>query len=81
MRTFSLLVVTLALLVGVAVPARADEFKPAYLQVTQLDQDTYDVYDPKVFDGAPVSLQLIGRSMMEEQLLAVAMAMDAAVKA
>jgi hydrogenase/urease accessory protein HupE len=27
---------------GVA-PVRADEFKPAYLQLTQLDQDTYDV--------------------------------------
>ena len=26
-----------------SVPARADEFKPAYLQLTQLDGDTYDV--------------------------------------
>ena len=25
------------------VPARADEFKPGYLQLTQLDQETYDV--------------------------------------
>ena len=32
-----------ALLFTALVPARADEFKPAYLQLTQLDQDTYDV--------------------------------------
>jgi len=38
-----LLLVTVALLVYGVVPTRADEFKPAYLQLTQLDQDTYDV--------------------------------------
>jgi amidase len=49
--------------------------------VNDLDKDTYDVYDPELFAGAPVSLQLIGRSMHEEQLLAVATAVDEAVKA
>jgi len=43
MRTFSRLLVAVALLVGAAVPARADEFKPGYLQLTQLDHETYDV--------------------------------------
>ena len=33
----------MALLLTAMVPGRADEFKPAYLQLTQLDQDTYDV--------------------------------------
>src|SRR4051794_28258623 len=42
MRTVSLPLVV-ALLFTALVPARADEFKPAYLQLTQLDQDTYDV--------------------------------------
>jgi hydrogenase/urease accessory protein HupE len=42
MRRLSLLVVTVALLLAV-VPARADEFKPAYLQLTQVDHETYDV--------------------------------------
>ena len=42
MRTRSLLLVAVTLLTAVA-PARADEFKPGYLQLTQLDHDTYDV--------------------------------------
>jgi hydrogenase/urease accessory protein HupE len=43
MRTVSLPLVVVALLLTAIVPGRADEFKPAYLQITQLDQDTYDV--------------------------------------
>src|SRR5207342_2989159 len=35
--------VVVAWLLTAMVPGRADEFKPAYLQLTQLDQDTYDV--------------------------------------
>src|SRR6476620_10446486 len=43
MRTVSLPLVVVVLLLIAIVPGRADEFKPAYLQLTQLDQDTYDV--------------------------------------
>jgi len=43
MRKRSLLLVAAALLFCGAVPTRADEFKPAYLQLTQVDQETYDV--------------------------------------
>jgi len=43
MRTVCLPLVVVALLLIAIVPGRADEFKPAYLQLTQLDQDTYDV--------------------------------------
>jgi hydrogenase/urease accessory protein HupE len=42
MRKPSLLLVAVALLAA-AVPARADEFKPGYLQLLQLDDETYDV--------------------------------------
>ena len=43
MRTVSLPLVVGALLLTAIVPARADEFKPGYLQLTQLDHETYDV--------------------------------------
>jgi len=43
MRKRSLLPVTVALLLSAVVPTRADEFKPGYLQLTQLDHETYDV--------------------------------------
>ena len=43
MRTVSLPLVVVALLLTAMVPGRADEFKPGYLQLTQLDRETYDV--------------------------------------
>ena len=43
MSTRARLLVAVALLLYAAVPARADEFKPGYLQLTQLDRETYDV--------------------------------------
>src|SRR6187200_3261688 len=42
MRTVSLPLVVVALLAAM-VPGRADEFKPGYLQLTQLDREMYDV--------------------------------------
>ena len=43
MRRSAILLVALALFLGAAVPGRADEFKPAYLQLTQVDAQTYNV--------------------------------------
>ena len=43
MRTRCLLHIAVALLLNAAVPAHADEFKPGYLQLTQVDRETYDV--------------------------------------
>jgi len=37
------LLFAVALLIAAVAPARADEFKPGYLQLTQLDRETYDV--------------------------------------
>jgi hydrogenase/urease accessory protein HupE len=43
MKGLSLLLVTVALLLGGGFDVRADEFKPGYLQLTQLDAERYDV--------------------------------------
>ena len=43
MRTVALPLVVVALVLTGTSSGRADEFKPAYLQLTQVDQDTYDV--------------------------------------
>ena len=42
MRRWALLLV-LCVLLGASTSVRADEFKPAYLQLTQVDHETYDV--------------------------------------
>lgn len=60
---------------------RPDDVKDvSYRPVNELDQDTYDIYDPGLFEDAPVCVQLVGRSMHEERLLAVAGAVDRAIK-
>jgi len=43
MRTIALPLIVAAVLLVLIVPGRADEFKPGYLQLTQLDEETYDV--------------------------------------
>ena len=42
-RTVALPLVVVAVLLIATAPGRADEFKPGYLQLTQLDLETYDV--------------------------------------
>ena len=46
------------LLVGAALPAAADEFRPAYLEITQLDEITYDVLwkIPALNESTPLKL-------------------------
>jgi len=53
----------------------------SYKPVNQLDQQNYDLYKPELFRGTPTAVQLVGRSMMEEELLALATAVDLAIKA
>ena len=43
MRRAALPLLVMAWLLAAMVPSRADEFKPGYLQLTQLDRETYDV--------------------------------------
>ena len=43
MRKGSLLLAAVAWLLAAVVPVRADEFKPGYLQLTQVGRETYDV--------------------------------------
>ncbi len=53
---------------------------PSYKPIGPLDEETYDMYDPHTFADAPVCVQLVGRNLQEENLMAVAMAVDKAIK-
>ncbi|KIX01047.1 uncharacterized protein Z518_10113 [Rhinocladiella mackenziei CBS 650.93] len=50
-----------------------------YKPVNSFDSANYDIYDPELFDGAPVCLQLIGRPLAEEKLIAVTRVVDEVV--
>lgn len=56
-----------------------DVLDESYIPCNERDTEGYAMYDPDLFDGAPVSLQLVGRALAEEKLLAVANAVDRAV--
>ncbi|KZS93000.1 general amidase [Sistotremastrum niveocremeum HHB9708] len=44
------------------------------------DQATYELYDPEVFKGAPVGLQVVGRPQEEEAVIALTEIVAAALK-
>ncbi|OJD17194.1 hypothetical protein AJ78_02687 [Emergomyces pasteurianus Ep9510] len=51
-----------------------------YTPLNDLDKAIHDEYDAEIYDGAPVSLQLVGRRYQEEKLIALAEYVEAAVK-
>ncbi|KIV95041.1 hypothetical protein PV10_02747 [Exophiala mesophila] len=54
-----------------------DKADPTYKPVNDTwDQENYEIYDPELFHGAPISLQLVGRYLEEEKLFAVAETID-----
>ncbi|KAL8797689.1 MAG: hypothetical protein Q9195_000041 [Heterodermia aff. obscurata] len=44
------------------------DFKP----VSELDQGIMAAYDPALYDGAHVAVQIVGRKLQEEKILAIA---------
>lgn len=42
-------------------------FKP----VSEQDKETQEDYDPEIYDGAHVAVQLVGRRLQEEKVLAL----------
>jgi len=48
--------------------------------LNEIDQKTQDTYDPEVYHGAPVAVQLVGRRLQEEKMLALAKLFGDAVK-
>ncbi|KAF9241345.1 general amidase [Melanogaster broomeanus] len=49
--------------------------------VDDFDQRNHESYDPEVFKNAPVCLQLVGRTLEEEGVIAMTEIVDAALKA
>jgi amidase len=53
---------------------------PTYKPANDLDRENWAMYDPGLFEGMPVCLQLVGRSMFEERLLGVGLVVDQAIR-
>lgn len=50
-----------------AVDVIKTDFKP----LGKADQETYDTYDPEIYDGAHVAVQIVGRRLQEEKIIAL----------
>ncbi|OJD36671.1 general amidase [Diplodia corticola] len=55
---------------------RAVDFEPR----SELDAKTQASYDPDIYDGAPVAVQLVGRRLEEEKMLQVAEVVDGVLR-
>ncbi|EXJ86327.1 hypothetical protein A1O3_03278 [Capronia epimyces CBS 606.96] len=49
-----------------------DQYAEGYVPISDLDKKTFEAYDAEIYDGAHVSLQIVGRKFTEEKMLAIA---------
>ncbi|KAF4583552.1 hypothetical protein EYR38_002304 [Pleurotus pulmonarius] len=62
------------------VDPKIDKKPPPHSFHNHEDEAIYDLYDPELFAGLPVVLQLIGRTLEEEGVIAMTEVVDAALK-
>ncbi|TFY53149.1 hypothetical protein EVJ58_g9615 [Rhodofomes roseus] len=61
--------------------AELDKAEPPHAFYNHEDEAVYKLYDPQLFHGLPVGLQLIGRTLEEEGVIAMTEVVDKALKA
>ena len=49
-----------------------DKYESGYSPISDQDKSAYEDYDAEIYDGAHVSIQLVGRRFQEEKMLAIA---------
>ncbi|MCJ1287720.1 hypothetical protein MMC26_007072 [Xylographa opegraphella] len=53
------------------VDAAVDVVEKGHKPMTEIDKENWDLYDPAVFSGLPISLQLVGRRFEDEKIVAI----------
>ncbi|TVY21555.1 Acetamidase [Lachnellula arida] len=49
-----------------------DKKKDGYKALSDIDEAVQAEYDPEAYDGAPVAVQIVGRQLTEERIMAIA---------
>ncbi|KAI1762701.1 amidase signature domain-containing protein [Hypoxylon sp. FL1150] len=57
-----------------------DTFDHSYTPLNDIDEKNWKAYDPEIYHGGPVGLQIVGRKFEEEKVLAIAKIVCAALK-
>jgi len=65
---------------GLSVDPVLDAKKPAHAFYNDLDKTNYDFYNPETFKDAPICIQVIGRTLEEEAVIAMGEIVDSALK-
>ncbi|KAI6162232.1 general amidase [Pisolithus thermaeus] len=63
-----------------SVDPHQDTKLPPHEFIDAFDQEIYELYEPQAFQNAPVCLQLVGRTLEEEAVLAMTEIVDLALK-
>ncbi|KAG4430759.1 hypothetical protein IFR05_013760 [Cadophora sp. M221] len=58
--------------IGAVVDPELDPIDIDYKPTNPIDQQQYDKYDPKTFEGAPIGLQVVGKHLRDEETVAAA---------
>nr|GAT48430.1 predicted protein [Mycena chlorophos] len=67
--------------VGAKVDPVLDAKQPRTEFYTEFDKQNYEKYDPALYENAPLSIQVVGRTMEDEALLAMTKIVDDALRA
>ncbi|KAJ8131576.1 hypothetical protein O1611_g2051 [Lasiodiplodia mahajangana] len=57
-----------------------DKVDTSYQPSSDLDRMNWEAYDPEVYDGGPVGLQIVGRKFEEEKVLSIAKTVISAMR-
>ncbi|OCK98416.1 amidase [Cenococcum geophilum 1.58] len=57
-----------------------DKVDIGYKPLDDIDKAVYESYDPEIYEGAHVSIQLVGRRLQEEKVLAIANYVDSVLQ-
>lgn len=57
-----------------------DQFDHGYQPLNEIDRKNWEAYDPEIYDGAPVGLQIVARKWEEEKVWAIAKIFDTALR-
>ncbi|KAI1756099.1 amidase signature domain-containing protein [Xylaria castorea] len=57
-----------------------DTIDNSYQPFSGLDRQNWEAYDPEIYDGGPVGLQIVGRKFEEEKILSIAKIVVSAIE-
>jgi amidase len=65
---------------GLTADAKLDPKPAVFKGLSDIDRENAALYDPEVYHGAPISVQIVARRLQEEKVLALGSVLEAALK-